>query len=487
MKILVIGLDSASPEILFTDERLQNIRRIMEIGCYGRLESVVPPEAVPAWMCMATSQDPGSLDVFGYHNRIDRTYGGLETADSLSFKEITIWDHLAGAGKRSIIIGVPPSYPPRETKGISVVDVFSTPPNSNSIASPAEVMDEIIDLVGEYPANVKDFHASDEERLRDQIFTLSGKQFELVRHFLETKEWDYFQFVDTGLDLIQRRFWQFFDPQHRLYKPDNPFKDVIPDYYLFLDEQIGQILELLTDDTIVLVLSSNSAHKMDGGFCVNEWLIKEGLLVLNEYPQEITPFDQLNVNWEKTKVWAEGDGYSRIVLNVSGREPQGILKPEDCISFRDELKVSLEALVDDKGQPMGVSVFKPEEIYQNLHNVVPDLIVNFGDSWRSISDVGYNKFHVPGNPPISDGCYHNHFGAFVLAASNNPLSGEIQNAQLLDIAPTLIDLGGYEIPASMQGKSLIAGQSLETEDASDLSRDEEEILRERLSGLGYIS
>jgi predicted AlkP superfamily phosphohydrolase/phosphomutase len=64
MKILLIGLDSASPEILFTDERLQNIRRIMEIGCYGRLESVIPPQAVPAWMCTATSQDPGSLGIW---------------------------------------------------------------------------------------------------------------------------------------------------------------------------------------------------------------------------------------------------------------------------------------------------------------------------------------------------------------------------------------------------------------------------------------
>ena len=61
MKTLVIGLDSAAPEILFADERLTNIRRLMEAGCYGRLETVIPPITVPAWMCMSTSQDPGSL------------------------------------------------------------------------------------------------------------------------------------------------------------------------------------------------------------------------------------------------------------------------------------------------------------------------------------------------------------------------------------------------------------------------------------------
>ena len=48
MKILVIGLDGAVPELLFNDERLTNVRRLMEGGCYGRLESVIPLTAVPA-------------------------------------------------------------------------------------------------------------------------------------------------------------------------------------------------------------------------------------------------------------------------------------------------------------------------------------------------------------------------------------------------------------------------------------------------------
>ncbi len=77
MKILVIGLDCAAPELLFGDERLENIRRLMDAGCHGRLESIVPPITVPAWMCMATSQDPGSLGVYGFRNRNDHSYDGL--------------------------------------------------------------------------------------------------------------------------------------------------------------------------------------------------------------------------------------------------------------------------------------------------------------------------------------------------------------------------------------------------------------------------
>ena len=82
MKILVIGLDCAAPELLFGDERLTNFRRLMEAGCYGRLESVIPPITVPAWMCMSTSQDPGSLGVYGFRNRVDHSYDGLSFVNS---------------------------------------------------------------------------------------------------------------------------------------------------------------------------------------------------------------------------------------------------------------------------------------------------------------------------------------------------------------------------------------------------------------------
>ena len=120
MKILVLGLDCAAPELLFGFDDLPNIRRLMEVGAYGRLESVIPPITVPAWMCMATSQDPGSLGIYGFRNRIDHTYSGLGIASARSITEPAIWDHLAREGKRSIIIGVPPGYPPRRINGISV-------------------------------------------------------------------------------------------------------------------------------------------------------------------------------------------------------------------------------------------------------------------------------------------------------------------------------------------------------------------------------
>src|SRR4051812_44889220 len=165
MKILVVGLDCAAPELLFGDERLVNFRRLMDAGAYGRLESVIPPITVPAWMCMATSQDPGSLGVYGFRNRVDHSYGGLKVVDSRSINELAIWDQVAREGGRSVIIGVPPGYPPRKVNGISV-GCFLTPDTSQgAYTHPANVAERIERLVGAYPVDVKDFRTDDKARL----------------------------------------------------------------------------------------------------------------------------------------------------------------------------------------------------------------------------------------------------------------------------------------------------------------------------------
>jgi predicted AlkP superfamily phosphohydrolase/phosphomutase len=134
---------------------------------------------------------------------------------------------------------------------------------------------------------------------------------------------------------------------------------------------------------------------------------------------------------------------------------------------------------------MGTLVFKPEQIYHRIKNVAPDLIVHFGGLyWRSIGGVGYPTIHVLENDTGPDDCNHAQFGAFVLAASNNPLQGEVTGARLLDVAPTLMDLAGYEVAEAMQGRSLVAGLAGPTD--GGYAPDDEAIVRDRLSGLGYI-
>lgn len=491
MKLLVIGLDCAAPEILFEEEGLPNLRRLMEGGCYGRLESVVPPITVPAWMCMATSQDPGSLGVYGFRNRADHSYEGLEIVNARTIRQLAIWDQVAIEGGRSVIIGVPPSYPPRRINGICIGCFMTPDPVRDSYTHPESVKDTIAGLVGDYPIDVKGFRTENKDWLRDQIYEMTRAHFTVVRHFVEHEEWDYFQFVEIGLDRIHHGFWQFHDSRHVLHEPGNPYQSLIREYYRYLDREIGRVLELVSDDVAILVVSDHGARPLDGGFCINEWLVREGLLVLKEYPTQVTPSSGLNIDWDKTRAWGEGGYYARIALNVRGREPAGTIAPADYEGFRDELAAKLEATRDAAGNPLGTIAFKPEQIYRRVENVAPDLIVHFGGlAWRSIGGVGYGAIHVRENDTGPDGCNHSQFGAFVLAAPKRPLSGEIHGARLLDIAPTLLELAGYDVPPSMQGRSLVAGGAESVggaSRASELSAADEELVRRRLSGLGYIS
>ena len=454
-KICVLGLDCAAPDVLFNDQRLKNVRRLMARGVWGRLESIIPPITVPAWMCMATSQDPGSLGVYGFRNRANHTYGGLSFVNSSSISEPAIWDHLAGQGKHSIVMGLPPGYPPRPIKGMRI-GCFLTPDTAkNEFTYPPELGHEIRTLVGDYPVDVPGFRTDDKAWLRDQIFEMSRKQWKVVRWLLAEKEWDYFHFVDIGLDRVHHGFWDCFDRQHVHYKPGNAYENVIPDYYVWLDEQIGAVADMLGDNGVLLVVSDHGAQRLDGGFAINEWLAQEGLLVLNEMPDTATPFARLKVNWAKTKVWSEGGYYARIFFNVEGREPRGIIPAKHYEAFRDEVKQTMEALNDPQGRPLNSQVFKPEQIYRKVCNVAPDLIVYFGGLyWRSIGSVGHGRLHVDENDTGPDACNHAQFGAFVLCAPGLEAHGEYQGAHLLDISPTLLDVAGYPLLSTMQGRSL---------------------------------
>ncbi len=488
MKLLVIGLDCAAPELLFGDERLVNIRRLMSGGCYGRLESVIPPITIPAWQCMVTSQDPGSLGVYGFRNRTDHSYGGLDLVNSRSFRAMTLWDHLALEGRKAVLIGVPPSFPPRKINGICV-GCFMTPSVEEEYTHPPAVKEEIRSLVGEYMVDVKGFRTDDKDWLRDQIFEMSRRQFTVVRHYLKHAEWDYFHFVNIALDRVHHGFWKYMDPRHPEYKAGSPYEGVIADFYLHLDQEVGRILELLEGDTAVLVVSDHGAQALQGGFCVNEWLIEKGLLVLETYPREVTPFGKLKVDWARTRVWSEGGYYARVFFNVKGREPQGVIEPNDYGRFREEMKGMFEATSGPDGAPLGTLVFVPEEIYREVRNVAPDLLVHFGAlNWRSIGGVGYNGvIHLRENDSGPDECNHAQFGAFILAAPNVPELGEIKGARLLDIAPTLMEVGGYEIPDTFQGQSLFGGSLPAGNPGHGVSAEGEEAIRERLTGLGYIS
>jgi predicted AlkP superfamily phosphohydrolase/phosphomutase len=452
-KALVIGLDCAAPQWVFDRwlDDLPTIRSLTERGTFGILRSCEPPITVPAWSVMTSSRTPGSLGFYGFRNRRDHSYEAMAFADSRAVRVPRVWDLLSQAARPVVVLGVPQTYPVSRVNGV-MVSCFLTPDTEKSeYTYPPELKHEIEGLVGRYMVDVDNFRTEEKGRLLEQIEEMTATRFRVAEHLLEVKPWDLFFMVEMGTDRIHHAFWRFFDHEHRLYEPGNPYEQAVLDYYKALDEKMGRLLRFADDDTAVIVVSDHGAKKMDGGICVNEWLRREGYLALKQEPAAPGPLKPEMIDWEKTIAWGEGGYYCRLFLNVAGREPQGVVAGEDYERVRSELKQKLEALGDPEGNPIGTIAHRPEDLYPVRNGVVPDLLVYFGDlSWRSIGLVGGGAVHVFENDTGSDDANHAHDGLYIIAGAGIP-AGQGPEQQIQDVAPTLLQLLGEPVPPEMEG------------------------------------
>ena len=456
-KVMIIGLDCAEPSLVLEEWRdeLPTISRLMDSGVYGRLTSVIPPITVPAWSCMMASRTPGDLGVYGFRNRADHSYDGLFIADGSAIKEPRLWDYVTRAGQPSIVIGVPGTYPPRPLNGV-MVSCFLTPSTESAYTYPPALRSEIRRTVGEYILDCKDFRTEDKDYLLQQVYEMTDRRFVLAEHLLETRPWKLFVMVEMGPDRMHHGFWKFMDPEHRRYEPGNPYEGAILDYHRHVDGLIGRLLEHADEDTVVLVVSDHGAKRMDGGIRVNEWLRHEGLLTTLAEPDGRCSVHDVGIDWSRTVAWGEGGYYSRIFMNVKGREPEGIVAPEDYDAIRSDLAARLAAIPDERGRPIGTKVYTPEEVYPEINGVAPDLIVHFGDlAWRSVGTVGGDEgIHTFENDTGPDDANHAQDGLYVLTGPGVPVAGRA-DGHLLEIAPTVLELLEIAVPEAMRGESML--------------------------------
>lgn len=453
-KVCVIGLDCAPPDLVFEKWKndLPNLRGLMEKGIYGPLKSTDPPITIPAWTSMVTSKNPGRLGLYGIRNRQDYSYDRMIFANSLLVKEDTLWDIVSRWGKKVTLIAVPQTYPPKPVNG-HMVTCFLTPDTNSRYTYPESLKGEIRSWVGEYLFDVDDFRTEEKDRLLEQIYEMTEKQFKVALHLLMEKEWDFFMMVVMGVDRIHHGFWKFHDPKHAKYAPGSKYENAIRDYYIEVDRRIGEMLSRLDPETSVLIVSDHGAKAMVGGVCVNEWLMQKGFLYLKEKPTAVTPFGKAKVDWGKTVAWGEGGYYSRIFLNVKGRETEGVIDPGDYERVREELRKGLEAITDEKGDNIGTKVYKPEEIYSETRRIPPDLIVYFGNlSWRSVGSIGLGSILTFENDTGPDDANHDTHGIFIMAGSGLKNRGRKEGLNLLDVAPTVLHLMGIDVPKDMEGK-----------------------------------
>lgn len=454
-KVAVIGLDCLVPELVFEQwkDDLPTLKALRERSAWGRLESCIPPITVPAWSCMMTGRDPGELGFYGFRNRGDYNYEELQFATSTLVREKRVWDILSDHGRDVIVLGVPQSFPPTPVRG-SMVGCFLTPSIQSEYTYPPELKHEIAEVVGEYLLDVMDFRTEDKQRIIDQIYEMTDKRFKLAHHLLRTRPWDFFMMVEMGTDRMHHGFWGQHDPQHPKFEAGGPFEFAIRDYYRHVDRLVGELIEEFPADTEVFIVSDHGAKTMHGGFCLNDWLIREGYLVLKEQAAGVTPFKVDMVDWSRTRAWGSGGYYGRVFFNVEGREPQGIVPHSQYESLRAEIKAGIEALNDHEGRPMANKVFRPEDIYREVRNIPPDLIVYFDDlNWRSVGSVGFPELYTFENDTGPDEANHARHGVFMLKRADGSLPpGERQGLQIQDVAPTVLSLFGIDRPAGMHGE-----------------------------------
>ena len=460
-RVAVIGLDCATPQLLFDDlhAEVPTIAQLMERGMYGDLASITPPITVPAWACAMTGKTPGQLGIYGFRNRKDVSYGRLSIATSGSVHEPAVWDALGERGMRSVLIGVPPSFPPPTSFPGWRVGCFLTPPSAEKWAYPQDLeveIDEELGGAGRYIFDIPNFRMAGFDVTLDQVFKMTERRFQVARRLIRNKPWDFFMMCDIAPDRLHHVFWQYYDPQHPLYEPGNKFETVFQEYYRALDRELASLVELIPEDAVTIVMSDHGARPMMGGLCFNDWLAQEGYLTLADPLSGVTPMKEANVDWNRTVAWGDGGYYGRLFLNVKGREPQGIVEPARYEEVRDELIAKLEAMPGPDGEPLGTTVMKPQDVYPEVKGVAPDLIVYFGDlAWRSVGSIGNPSLFTYENDTGPDGANHDRDGVFVMTGAPGQPAGRVDGLRLVDVGPTILSMYGIDAPEGAVGRSFL--------------------------------
>ncbi|HEV2316601.1 MAG TPA: alkaline phosphatase family protein [Thermoplasmata archaeon] len=454
-RLLVIGLDSASPEYLFGRclPVMPNLARLLKRSTRAPLLTTDPPISLPAWAVMFTGVDPGTLGMYGFRHRLNHSYTQNYGPASDRLPVPTLWETLSRRGRRVGLIAMPPAYPPPHLNGFSVSD-FLTPEGANDWTFPPSLAEEIRRRWPNYRFDVT-FRATEREQLYRDIVTMTEERFSFAEEMYQRERWDAFAVHEVGTDRLHHAYTKYFDPQHASYVAGNPFEFVLDDYYRVVDRCLGRLLALIDEQTVVAITSDHGSMPMAGCFCINQWLAERGYLAVTGADKPGTPLEKATVDWSRTRVWGAGGYYARLFFNLKGRESEGIVDPLEVPQLRASLVEQLGQLRLPTGAPLVTGVLDPHSIYRQVAGDPPDLMIYFDDlRWRSAGSLGHPTLFLKENDTGPDDAVHSREGVFVLADPARPVEQVLPPQHILDVTPTLLAALGEELPTHLQGRPI---------------------------------
>jgi predicted AlkP superfamily phosphohydrolase/phosphomutase len=452
MTVLVVGLDCVPPSLAFERfaDAMPNLTALRARGTWGPLRSTVPPITVPAWTCMVSGRDPGELGLYGFRNRVPRSYD-LSVPTSADVRVKRVWDYLGESGHRVAALFVPLTYPPTPVRGV-MASCFLTPSAEDVWTFPASLGRELEARFGPYQMDVADYRTDEPERILDALYGMGAQHFAIARHVWESQRPDFMMMVEMGPDRFHHAFYRHLDPSHPNHEPDHPLVEAGRRYYAFLDAELGRLVDSVGDDTTVIVVSDHGAKPLLGGVAINEVLRRAGYLTLKDEPTSPVPLTTDMIDWTRTRAWGEGGYYARIFLNVAGREPEGIVPSEAYEATRNAVARLLEALEGPDGAPLDTVVRRAETTYRETRGEPPDLLAFFGDlAYRSVGQVGLEGLFTENGGLGPDACNHDWDGIFVMAGGGSPARGETTKLAIYDICRTVLGVMGVEGPDDLLG------------------------------------
>jgi predicted AlkP superfamily phosphohydrolase/phosphomutase len=458
-KLLVIGLDGVPPETLLAvhRSRMPNVSAMLDAGVSGAMRTTDPPISLPAWAVMFTGYDPGSLGFYGFRHRLNHSYTQNYVPRTTLLEVPTLYSLLSDRGRRVGVIGMPPGYPPPELNGFYISD-FLTPPESTDTTYPAALRGELESRYGKYRFDVP-FRAEERSELYHQILEMTRQRWQVTEALYTRETWDLFAVHEIGTDRLHHAFWKYIDPAHPKYVAGNPFAHVADDYFRQLDQWIGRLVSHIDSDTLVAVVSDHGMMPMLGCFCINQWLIEKGYLVLKgEPPAPGTPLEKANVDWSRSRAWGAGGYYARIFFNLRGRESEGIVAPEELPGLRAQLERDLRSIPGPTGSTFPIRILDPRSIYRETRGDPPDLMVYFDDlRWRSAGTLGHPTNYLEENDTGPDDAVHGIDGVYLLYDPNVHDGRTGVQVDAVDVMPTLLAAMGEEVPPGIQGRPVRDG------------------------------